>query len=280
MKKTTFTLLLITSLTFSILGYMLGNLKDPQEEQFRNTVEDLERKLTQIEKTDLRELQELKDQREKFEKANEIYGKVMLVLLANLSLKLDSNIWDNLSNVEAPPMENKSNTDENIALKKKVRELEEKVKKRASLELQKEVQESDEGFVDDSWRDDVPETLDASERRKIAKENIIDLYRGSFRYEKKRHRIEFITKIEPQKKDKTYEIQYQIGKEVISSLVGDDPLKAVKDKSEHYIKVSDHSFISLKKKKTGNHYTATLYERESLEYKKVRRFTMKKVFQR
>lgn len=280
MKKTTFTLLLITSLTFSILGYLLGNSKVPHSEQYRSAVEDLERSLSLIEQTDLKEFQELKDQREKFEKANEIYGKVMLVLLANLSLKLDSNNWGNLSNVEAPAMENKGHRDENIALKKKVKELEEQVKKRASLELPKEVQESDESFVDDSWRDDVPETLDASERRKIAKENIVDLYRGSFRYEKKKHRIEFITKMDSQKKDKTYEVQYQIGKEVISSLIGDNPLKAVKDKSEHYIKVSDHSFISLKKKKMGNHYTATLYERESLEYKKIHRFTLKKVFQR
>lgn len=78
---------------------------DPVAEVNAQKLRQLQEKLLEIEKVDLAEYYELKDKKEQYLKANEILGKVMLILLADLGLHLSRKNWEGLAKIEAPPLE-------------------------------------------------------------------------------------------------------------------------------------------------------------------------------
>lgn len=110
------TLLIIAALTLGWLGGRYSSPSPSIEEEIEiiespsqpiidssfEKLKILQEKLLAIEKIDLVEYRDLQDKREQYLKANEILGKVMLILLADLGLHLKSKDWQKLTAAEEP----------------------------------------------------------------------------------------------------------------------------------------------------------------------------------
>lgn len=80
-------------------------------------LDELVKKLQDIENIDVEEYHRLKSDAEKFKKANEIYGKVMQLFLASLASKLDARKWKPLTTPQAVPMESLSRSTPSVEKK-------------------------------------------------------------------------------------------------------------------------------------------------------------------
>ena len=80
-------------------GIHLTNLEYEELKQSSDRAKDLEKKVQSLSDINLDEYVSLKDQREKYLKADELFGKVMLLFLADLSLHMSDKVkdWANMS---------------------------------------------------------------------------------------------------------------------------------------------------------------------------------------
>jgi hypothetical protein len=83
-----------------ISGYGLGTYRAGRER-----LKGLESEFARISHTELRDYQNLKDERAKYDKANEILSRIMMIFLADLGLHLENTRPDFLAGISKPPEE-------------------------------------------------------------------------------------------------------------------------------------------------------------------------------